>query len=109
MCAEKRDQGIEVYQSGRFEKAFNRLNEQEQDSVDDEIDRIIENPEIGERKKGDLSYLRVHKFYMGKQQYLLGYSWRDMKLEIYLLSIGSHENYYDEQKRHRKADLKLIG
>jgi len=46
---------------------------------------------------------------MGKQQYLLGYTWVDLRLEIYLLSLGTHENYYDEQKRHRKADLKLIG
>jgi len=44
----------------------------------------------------------VHKFYMGKQQYLLGYSWLDQKLEISLLSLGTHENDYDEQKRHRK-------
>lgn len=109
MCAEKTEKEIEVYQSSRFEKAFNRLTEQDQDSVDGEIDRIIANPEIGERKKGDLSYLWVHKFYMGKQRYLLGYAWQEQKLEIYLLSLGSHENYYDEQKRHRKADLKLIG
>lgn len=82
---------------------------EDQYSVDEEIERIIANPEIGERKKGDLSYLWVHKFYMGKQQYLLGYSWLVQKLTIYLLSLGTHENYYDEQKRHRRADLKLIG
>ncbi|MFY9994927.1 MAG: type II toxin-antitoxin system RelE/ParE family toxin [Leclercia sp.] len=109
MCAEKTGQEIEVYQPSRFEKAFNRLTQAEQDNVDEEIDRIIANPETGERKKGDLSYLWVHKFYMEKQQYLLGSSWRDQKLEIYLLSLGTHENYYDEQKRYRKADLKLIG
>lgn len=109
MCAEKTGQEIEVYQSRRFEKVFNRLTKEDQDNVDEEIDRIIANPEIGERKKGDLSYLWVHKFYMGKHQYLLGYTWRDQKLEIYLLSLGTHENYYDEQKRHRRADLKLIG
>lgn len=108
MCAERIVPETEVFQSRRFEKAFNALTQQEQDAVDDESDRIIENPEIGERKKGDLSYLWVHKFYMGKLQYLLSYSWQDKKLEIYLLSIGTHENYYNEQKRHRKADLKLI-
>jgi len=109
MCAEKTGQEVEVYQTSRFEKAFNRLTEQDKEGVDEEIDRIIANPDIGERKKGDLSYLWVHKFYLGKQQYLLGYSWVNLKLEIYLLSLGTHENYYDEQKRHRKGDLKLIG
>jgi len=109
MCAEKTGQEIEIFMSPRFDKAFNRLVKENQKNVDEEIERIIADPEIGERKKGDLSYLRVHKFYMGKQQYLLGYSWLDQKLAIYLLSLGTHENYYDEQKRHRKADLKLIG
>ncbi len=109
MCAEKTGQEIEVYESSRFEKAFSRLTKDDQDSVDEEIERIIANPEIGERKKGDLSYLWVHKFYMGKQQYLLGYTWQNQKLQIYLLSLGTHENYYEEQKRYRKADLKLIG
>lgn len=105
MCAEKTGQEVEVYQSSRFEKIFNRLTKEDQDNVDEEIDRTIENPQTGERKKGDLSYLWVHKFYMGKQQSLLGYSWLDQKLEIYLLSLVTHENYYDEQKRHRKAGL----
>ncbi len=46
---------------------------------------------------------------MNNQQVLLGYSWLDDKLELYLLSIGPHENFYTDQKKHRKADLKLIG
>jgi mRNA-degrading endonuclease RelE of RelBE toxin-antitoxin system len=99
---------IDIYQTSRFKKSVNRLSEQDKDRVDDEIDCILENPEIGERKKGDLSYLRVHKFYLGKQLYLLGYNWQESKLELYLLSLGPHENYYDEQKRHRKNDIKFI-
>jgi len=109
MCAEKTGQEVEIYQTRRFDKAFNRLTEQDQVGVDQEIDRIIAIPEIGERKKGDLSYLWVHMFYLSTQQYLLGYSWVDQRLEIYLLSLGTHENYYDDQKQHRKNDLKLIG
>ncbi len=108
MCAEETDPQIDVYQSRRFAKVFNALTDQEQKLVDDEIERIIDDPEIGERKKGDLSYLWVHKFFIAKQQYLLGYNWQDNKLTIYLLSLGTHENYYNELKRHRKVDLKLI-
>ncbi|WP_437433425.1 type II toxin-antitoxin system RelE/ParE family toxin [Yokenella regensburgei] len=59
-------------------------------------------------KKGDLAYLRVHKFRMSNQQYLPGDSWVEQKLELYMLSPGSHENFYDDQKKHRKADLKII-
>lgn len=99
---------IDVYQTRRFEKALDKLPESLQEEVEDEVDRIIANPEIGERKKGDLSYLRVHKFRLSGQLTLLGYTWIEDKLELYLLSVGSHENFYDEQKQHRKADLKLI-
>lgn len=98
----------EVYQSTLFEKQLKKLSTSELTQVEDEIDRIIENPEIGERKKGDLSYLWVHKFKMDNQLVLLGYAWKDAELELYLLSVGPHENFYDTMKNRRKADLKLI-
>ncbi|WP_272661345.1 type II toxin-antitoxin system RelE/ParE family toxin [Providencia sp. PROV089] len=99
---------IEVYQSARFEKAMKKLPESDVKVVEDEIDRIIENPLIGELKKGDLAHLRVHKFRLNELLVLLGYSWVSDKLELYLLHIGSHENFYDAQKKQRKADLKMI-
>lgn len=108
MCAEKTEPEIDVYLSRRFEKKLGSLNQQERDTVDEQIELIIDTPELGEPKKGDLAYLRVHKFRMSNQQYLLGYSWVEQKLELYMLSLGSHENFYDDQKKHRKADLKII-
>ena len=100
---------IEVFQSTLFEKQLKKLSTNELTLVEDEIDIIISNPEIGERKKGDLAYLRVHKFKMNNRLVLLGYSWKDTELELYLLSVGPHENFYDDMKQRRKADLKLIG
>ena len=100
---------IDVFQSNLFEKQLKKLSTSELAQVEDEIDIIIGNPEIGERKKGDLTYLRVHKFKMNNQLVLLGYSWKDAELELYLLSVGPHENFYDALKERRKADLKLIG
>ncbi|MGL4858481.1 MAG: type II toxin-antitoxin system RelE/ParE family toxin [Enterobacteriaceae bacterium] len=102
------DQKIDVYESRRFSKALKRLTEQQLVIVENEIDAIIENPTIGELKKGDLSYLRVHKFQLDNQLTLLGYSWLEEKIELYLLSLGPHENFYQEQKQQRKSDLKLI-
>jgi mRNA-degrading endonuclease RelE of RelBE toxin-antitoxin system len=99
---------INIYETRRFEKALGKLPEAQLKLVEDEIDKIIEEPEIGEIKKGDLSYLRVHKFNMKNQQVLLGYSWVEDKLELYLLHIGSHENFYQKMKGQRKIDLKLI-
>ncbi|CRL62515.1 type II toxin-antitoxin system RelE/ParE family toxin [Proteus vulgaris] len=99
---------IDVYQSARFEKAMKKLPESDVKIIEDEIDQIIDNPLIGEQKKGDLAYLRVHKFRLNELTALLGYSWVTNKVELYLLHIGSHENFYDAQKKQRKTDLKLI-
>lgn len=99
---------IDVYQSARFEKAMKKLPESDVKIIEDEIDQIIDNPLIGEQKKGDLAYLRVHKFRLNGLTVLLGYSWIANKVELYLLHIGSHENFYDAQKKQRKTDLKLI-
>lgn len=99
---------IDVYQSRRFEKVLKKLPELQLKIVEDEIDKIIKEPEIGELKKGDLSHLRVHKFKIDNEQVLLGYSWVENKIEIYLLYLGSHENFYKKMKEQRKIDLKLI-
>lgn len=99
---------IEVFQTRRFQKILDKLPEDMRADVEDEVDRIIQDPVIGELKKGDLSFLRVHKFRLNNQLMLIGYSWVEEKLELYMLSLGSHENFYQEQKQYRKADLKLI-
>lgn len=109
MSEEQQGQEIDVYQSRRFEKSLSKLPEAQLKIVEDEIDRVINDPLMGEMKKGDLNFLRVHKFQLNNQQVLLGYSWVEDKLELYLLSIGPHENFYTDQKKYRKADLKLIG
>jgi len=99
---------IDVYESRRFEKALAKLSEPQLKIVEDEIEDILDNPELGELKKRDLSHMRVHKFKMDSQQVLLGYSWIEDKIEIYLLHLGSHENFYKKASSQRKVDLKLI-
>lgn len=109
MSGEQNENKIDIFESRSFEKQMNKLSEAQCEAVEDEVDKIIENPELGTRKKGDLSYLWVHKFKMDNQEVLLGYSWVEGKLELYLLNIGPHENFYTTMKKRRKADLKIIG
>ncbi|MEZ9905800.1 type II toxin-antitoxin system RelE/ParE family toxin [Vibrio breoganii] len=89
MCEEQRN--IDIYESRRFEKALAKLPDTLLTIVEDEIEKIVEHPEIGEQKKGDLSHMRVHKFQLNNQLALLGDSWVENKLEIYLLHLDSHE------------------
>lgn len=99
---------IDVYQSNRFEKTLNKLSHDQLKLVEDEIDKVISNPLIGQKKKGDLAHVRVHKFKSSSFEYLLGYTWQNDMLELYLLQLSSHENFYQEMKKKRKADLKLM-
>jgi len=68
--------------------------------VDDAVEKIQHNPEIGECKIGDLATLRVFKFRSNGQLYLLGYTLDETIYLIYLESVGSHENFYRDLKRH---------
>jgi mRNA-degrading endonuclease RelE of RelBE toxin-antitoxin system len=108
MSAEQNETEIEVYESPIFKKALDKLPDDDVAIIEDEVDVIIADPEIGRQKKGDLSYLRVHKFSLNGHQVLLGYNWQKEKLTLHLLNIGPHENFYDNAKKRRKADLKFI-
>lgn len=59
----------------------------------------MDDPFLGEQKKGDLSFMRVHKFKMAKQLTLLGYSHEEGTVVLELLALGTHENFYRDAKR----------
>lgn len=58
----------------------------------------MEEPTIGEQKKGDLAFLRVYKFKMVNQLTLLGYSYVDDTVVLELIALGPHENFYRDVK-----------
>jgi len=52
---------MKVLQSRSFAKKVKKLNKKEKSQIDDQIKFIIENPNIGIEKKGDLKGIFVHK------------------------------------------------
>ena len=89
----------EVLQTRSFRKTVKKLNANQKSDLDNAVREVIKDPEIGERKKGDLSFLRVHKFKMMKQLTLLGYSYENGSITLELIALGSHENVYRDVKR----------
>jgi len=89
----------EVRQTRRFARAYKKLHDNVATDVDDAVEAVAENPNIGEKKKGDLAHLWVYKFRSQGQLYLLGYTREDAVRLIYLEAIGSHENFYRDLKR----------
>ena len=68
--------------------------------IEDETERILKDPEIGEIKRGDLTGFRVRKFTFHKQQYLIAYKMQGKDIFFYV--IDTHENFYRELKRYMK-------
>lgn len=91
---------MKIYQSRVFENKVKKFSKQEKELLDGEIRKIVENPLIGEEKKGDLRGIYVYKFKIKFLQYLLSY--RMIKSDLELIMIGPHENYYRQLKSYLK-------
>lgn len=89
----------DIKQTKRFSRLYKKLHDNIVVDVDSAIEKIQHNPEIGDRKVGDLAALRVLKFRSNGQLYLLGYTLDETICLIYLESVGSHENFYRDLKR----------
>ena len=89
-----------VQQTRRFTRVYKKLtNASLIADTDAAVAAVANNPDIGERKKGDLAQLWVHKFRHQGQLYLLGYTREEAVRLIYLEALGPHENFYQELKR----------
>jgi mRNA-degrading endonuclease RelE of RelBE toxin-antitoxin system len=88
-----------VTQTRRFARAYKKLHDNVAADVDAAVADIAADPSLGERKKGDLADLRVHKFRSHGQFYLLGYTVDEQVQLIYLEAVGPHENFYRDIKR----------
>lgn len=83
---------IEIRQMPAFKRVYKKLP----DIVNEAVRAIINNPRIGEEKKGDLAGVYVYKFKINHQQFLLAYEW-DPASRV-LLALGVHENFYRDLK-----------
>ena len=89
---------MKIIGSPQFLKKLKKLTKQDRAIVDQNVRLISENPSLGEEKTQDLSGIFVHKFKMNRQQILLSY--RFDETTIYLITFGSHENYYRDLKKY---------
>ena len=80
-----------------FKKAYKKLPRSHQLMVNDAIKAIIQNPEIGDEKRGDLSGVYIYKFKIHHQEFLLAYEWDSM--QRLLLALGVHENFFLNLKK----------
>lgn len=89
---------MKIIQSPFFSKIVKKLHKQEKLILDEAIKELIENPQIGEEKKGDLENIFIYKFKINNLRYLLAYRYSETLIE--LIMLGPHENYYRNLKNY---------
>jgi mRNA-degrading endonuclease RelE of RelBE toxin-antitoxin system len=81
-----------------FDRAAKKLHRPQKAELDEAVKTVAGEAQIGEEKVGDLAGIRVYKFRMSNQLWLLSYRILDED-SIKLLTVGSHENFYRDLKR----------
>lgn len=67
------------------------------------IQTIIENPFVGEAKKGDLEGIFCLDIFYNKTNYEIDYAvYQEEDQIIIVIMAGTRENFYDSLKRYRK-------
>ena len=87
----------------RFLKQYKKLTPKLRDAVQEQVRMLIDNPNLGDKKKGSISSIRVHKFKVKTQLYLLAYSVASAENALYLYAIGPHENFYRDISKYLKG------
>ena len=102
-----------------FSRFVKKAHKPVQLAIEDAVEEICDQPEIGEAKVGDLAGIWVYKFKFNRQEFLIAYrppapeartpEARSQGVDVELLiidfyQVGSHENFYDELKRYLKSE-----
>lgn len=90
---------MNVVQTTAFSKSVKKLHKNQKQDLDEAVKEIVQNPDIGDPKVGDLSGVSVYKFKMVKQLTLLAYQYEDKTITLSLLALGTHENFYRDLKK----------
>ena len=88
---------VHVFQSVAFARSYKKLHHNRRLDVDAAVEKIVQNPMVGEPKRGDLAGTYVYKFKSQTQLMLLAYEFDPQTR--HLLLLGSHENFYEQLKR----------
>jgi ParE-like toxin of type II bacterial toxin-antitoxin system len=97
-----------------FSKFVKKAHKPLQLAIEDAVEEVCGNPEVGEAKVRDLLGICVYKFKFNRQEYLVAYRPPSLEtrrqgigVELLLIDfyqVGSHENFYADLKRYIKSE-----
>ncbi len=90
---------MKVLQTGIFSRRVKKLHPHDKEALDEAVQAIMDNLNLGLMKKGDLARVQVYKYKHQMEQFLLAYRFCNEDGELTLLALGTHENFYRGLKR----------
>jgi len=66
------------------------------------LEKIAENPYIGELLKGDLETIYSYHLKVTGVEYRISYQIREQEIVVVVMQIGTRENFYEDLKRRFK-------
>jgi mRNA-degrading endonuclease RelE of RelBE toxin-antitoxin system len=95
---------MKIYYKRAFAQFVKKASKPLQLRIEDKVNEVCNNPEIGKQKLGDLQGLFVYKFRFNNQEYLMAYEFdrsSNAKQLVWLEfhQVGPHENFYTQLKR----------
>jgi mRNA-degrading endonuclease RelE of RelBE toxin-antitoxin system len=93
---------LKVSASPSFNRVAKKLHARDKKTLDEAIKAILQNPQLGEKRKCDRACVLVYKVKLNGQETLLAFELQPDKttpIEVMLLAVGPHENFYAGLKR----------
>ena len=84
---------LKVVQTNCFMRAVKKLHANQKANLDKAVKVIMDEPDIGQPKTGDLSGVLVYKFNMVKQLTLVAYIYEDQTTTLTLLALGAQHKF----------------
>ena len=90
---------MQLVQTRGFVHSVKKLHKNQKEALYTAVQEIMQDPELGNIKTGDLAGLRVYKFRMVSQLTLLVYTYVDSTITLAVVAFGSHENLCRDLKQ----------
>jgi len=90
---------MNIVQTLTFSKQIKKLHKNQKTDLDRAVRMLMDDPFLGDGKKGDLAGVYVYKFSMVKEHVLLAYQYDEEQEQLILLAVTPHENFYRELKK----------
>lgn len=87
----------------RYNKKRKKLPDRIKELLTAEEEKILVDPQKGDRKKAALKDVWVEKFQAGNDQYLVAYTIEGKRKRIIFIDIGQHENFYRDLQKYLKS------